>query len=183
MTSGHVFIAVSLDGFVAREDHAIDWLTKQETGDEDLGFAGFMDSVDGIVMGRGSFLNVLSFGVEWPYPKPVIVMSKTLSQDDIPEELTGMVRLSKLEPDELMRSLQEDGWARAYVDGAKLVQSFIRGGLIQDLVLTTIPILIGSGIKLFGEIDADIDLELEDVAAFKGGLVQSHYRIAAPSRD
>jgi len=177
MTTGHVFIATTLDGFVARKDHQLDWLMKQKTQGEDHGYDEFMAGVDGIVMGRGSYENVLTFG-EWPYKKPVVVMSKSLSSDDIPSALREKVRLTNLDPPELMRSLHDDGWSRAYIDGGKVVQSFIRCGLIESFVLTTVPILIGEGLALFGEIEGDIDLELVSVKSFPSGLVTSRYRIA-----
>ena len=84
MTTGHVFMAISLDGFVARQDNQIDWLTKQKTESEEHGYAEFEASVDGIIMGSGSYKNVLTFG-GWHYKKPVVVMSKTMSQADIPK--------------------------------------------------------------------------------------------------
>jgi dihydrofolate reductase len=177
MTTGHVFMAISLDGFVARKDDQIDWLTKQKTDPEEYGYAEFEASVDGIVMGSGSFKNVLTFG-GWHYKKPVVVMSKTMSQADVPVELAGKVRVSALEPSELMQSLDEDGWSRAYVDGGKIVQSFINHGLIDDLNLTIVPVLIGDGKRLFGPIDADIDLELIGTKSFESGLIQSRYRVA-----
>lgn len=177
MTTGHVFIATSLDGFVARKDHQLDWLMKQNTDGEDHGYDDFMAGVDGLVMGRGSYETVLAFG-EWPYSKPVVVMSKTLSPSGIPAELADKVRLTELEPPELIQSLQEDGWRRAYVDGGKVVQSFIRCGLIEDFILTTVPILIGDGQRLFGAIDADIDLELISSKSFRSGLLQTRYRVA-----
>lgn len=93
MTSGHVFIAASLDGFIARCDDSIDWLTKQKTEGEDHGFDAFMGSVDGLVLGRASFQKVLTFG-EWPYRKPVVVLSKTLTGAEIPGSLRGRVRIS-----------------------------------------------------------------------------------------
>ncbi|UCH24950.1 MAG: dihydrofolate reductase family protein [Trueperaceae bacterium] len=176
-TSGHVYIAVSLDGFVARSDRTIDWLTKQETEGEEHGYAAFVESMDGIVMGRGSFETVLGFGGNWPYQKPVVVMSGTLTAGDVPDELIGRVRLSDLDPVEQMRALRREGWRRAYVDGGGLVQAFVRLGLIEDFVLTTIPILIGDGIRLFGELDGDLDLELLGVTPYPSGLVQSHYRV------
>lgn len=176
MTTGHVFMAMSLDGFVARADHSLDWLMKQDTTGEDLGFERFNESIDGLVMGSGSFRTVLSFD-EWPYDKPVVVMSKSLGQDAIPDALRDKVRLTRLEPAELMASLSDEGWNRAYVDGGKVVQSFIRAGLVDDMVVTIIPILLGDGVRLFGEIDSDIDLELVSSASFPSGLVQSHYRL------
>jgi dihydrofolate reductase len=177
MTTGHVFMAISLDGFVARQDDQIDWLTKQKTDSDDVGYAEFEASVDGIIMGSGSFKNVLTFG-GWHYKKPVVVMSKTMSQADIPERLEGKVSVSALEPTELMQSLKEDGWDRAYVDGGKIVQSFISSGLIADLNLTLVPILIGDGKRLFGPTDGDIDLELIRSTPFKSGLIQNLYRVA-----
>lgn len=176
MTTGHVYIATTLDGFVAREDHRIDWLDKYHHTGEDLGFEGFMDSVDGIVMGRGSFQTVLGFGF-WPYSKPVIVMSKTLRLADVPKELQSKVELSVLEPEALMLALAERGWRRAYVDGGKVVQSFLRLGLIDDVILTTVPVLIGSGVSLFGDIERDIQLEVVNTSGYESGLVQTHYRV------
>ena len=177
MTTGHVFIATSLDGFVARKNHNLDWLMKQQTAGADHGYKDFMASVDGLVMGRGSYETALTFD-DWPYSKPVVVMSKTLSAADIPEPLRDKVQLTKLDPPELMQSLQsEHDWSRAYIDGGRVVQSFIRCGLIEDIVMTLVPILLGDGIRLFGEIDADIDLELLGAEAFESGLLQTRYRL------
>lgn len=170
-------MAMSLDGFVARHDHQLDWLTKQPTGDDDHGYSEFFAGVDGVVMGKGSFQNVLSFGGDWPYDKPVIVLSRSLSGDDIPDALRDRVRLSDSSPADLMRSLGQQGWSRAYIDGGHLVQSFIREGLIDDLVVTWIPILIGSGIRLFGNLEQDIDLELLRSQQYPSGLLQTHYRL------
>ncbi|MBF0379570.1 MAG: dihydrofolate reductase [Magnetococcales bacterium] len=176
MLTGHIYMATSLDGFVARNNHSLDWLMKQKIEGEDHGFDDFMDSVNGIIMGSGSFKNVLTLG-PWPYKKPVIVMSRSLVDEDIPTELKGKVRLTQLSQQELMLSLEKEGWKRAYVDGGKLVQSFIRSGLIQDMTITSIPILIGDGLRLFGPVDNDIDLELTKSESFSSGLVQNHYKI------
>ena len=176
MTTGHVFIATSLDGFIARKDNQLDWLSKQPTQGEDHGWERFMESVDGLVMGRGTYETVLTLG-PWPYRKQVVVMSKTLVQADVPHELMENVRITALDPPELMHDLKNEGWSRAYIDGGRVVQSFLRRGLIQDLVLTTIPILIGEGIRLFGEVEGDIDLELLGTTSFESGLVQARYGV------
>ncbi|QUS55279.1 dihydrofolate reductase family protein [Pseudovibrio brasiliensis] len=176
MISGHVFIATSLDGFVAREDHGLDWLMKQPNTGEDHGYDEFIAGVDGLVMGRGSYETILSFE-KWPYSKPVVVLSRTLQQTDVPEVLRDKVRVTSSDPSEVMAELSAEGWSKAYVDGGKVVQSFIRAGLIEDIILTQIPILIGRGLRLFGEVVADIDLELISSRSFKSGLVQSHYRL------
>ncbi|UWQ54270.1 dihydrofolate reductase family protein [Leisingera caerulea] len=177
MTTGHAFIATSLDGFVARQDHSLDWLSKQPAAEnDDGGFAAFMDSVDGLVMGTGSFRTLLEFG-QWPYSKPVVVLSRSLTEQDISEHLKDRVRLSTAAPADLMRGLQEEGWTRAYIDGGRLVQSFLRQGLIADLTITTVPILIGSGIPLFGALDQDIDLQVASSRILPTGMVQSKFRV------
>ncbi len=177
MTTGHVFIATSLDGFIARKDHALDWLPQEKIEGEDLGYETFISSIDGLIMGRGTFEKVLTFG-DWPYQKPVIVLSKTLTQDAIPDELEGKVRLSQLTPREIMQSLNQEGWKRAYVDGGQIVQSFLKEGLIDDIVVTLIPILIGEGIRLFGKTDSDVNLKLVASQAFPlSGMVQNQYKV------
>lgn len=174
MTTGHIFIATSLDGFVARVDHKLDWLMKQKTENEEHGYNAFIESVDVIIMGRGSYENVLTFG-DWPYTKPVIVMSQTLTQDSIPKQLIEKIELTKLDPPELMQKLSKRKYMNAYIDGAKVVQSFIKLGLVKDIILTHIPILIGSGISLFGNLDADIDLKLIASKSFPSSLTQVKY--------
>lgn len=178
MPTGHCFMALSLDGFVARPDHALDWLTKQPTGSEDHGYDAFIADMDGIVMGSGSFRTVLGFP-EWPYAKPVVVLSQTLTQSDIPAPLATRVRLSRLTPPALMADLAAQGWTRAYVDGGRLIHSFLQAGLVQDMTLTVIPILIGQGLRMFGPLTRDIDLTLSQTTPFPSGLVQLRYRVGA----
>ena len=175
MTTGHVFIATSLDGLVARPTGELDWLLKQSTAGEDHGYDAFMDSVDGLVMGRGSFQTILTFDT-WPYAKPVVVMSQTLTQNDIPEPVADRVTLTRADPPQVMATLEGQGWRRAYIDGGKIVQSFLRAGPIADITLTHVPILLGAGISLFGTLDHDIDLEHLGTQTFPSGLVTSHYR-------
>lgn len=176
MTSGHMFMAMSLDGFVAREDFGLDWLMKQKTDGEDHGNDAFMASVDGLVMGSGSFRTALTFDA-WPYEKPVVVLSRTMKSKDIPEELHEKVSVSALAPRQLMASLSEQGWKRAYIDGGKIIQSFMREGLISDMTVTIVPILIGKGKRMFGSLDADIDLQLLESKSFSSGLVTSRYEV------
>eukprot|EP00659_Diplonema_papillatum_P005576 gene5576-8489_t len=180
MATGHMFMAMSLDGFVAREDFGLDWLFRQKTDGEDHGNEAFMASVDGLVMGSGSFRTILTFD-KWPYEKPVVVMSQTMSPEDIPEALRGRVRLSAQTPRQVMASLAERGWRRVYVDGGKLIQSFMREGLIDDMTISVVPILIGAGKRMFGALDADVDLQLLDAKPYPSGLVTSRYKVLKPS--
>ena len=176
MTTGHVFIATSLDGFIARPDGDVDWLMKYVVEGEDNGYEAMMASVEGLVMGKGTFQKVLTFG-DWSYKKPVVVMSRSLKEADIPDDLRGKVRLSDATPKALMNQLSAEGWNRAYVDGGRVIQSFLMEGLIEDMILTRVPILIGEGRPLFGSIPHDILLEHLETQTLPSGLVSSKYRV------
>ena len=169
-------MAMSLDGFVARENFGLDWLMKQKTDGEDHGNEAFMESVNELVMGSGSFRTALTFGA-WPYEKPVVVLSKTLTLKDIPDELRGKVSISEQSPRQIMTALSEQGWQRAYIDGGEIIQSFIREGLIDDMTVTIVPILIGAGKRMFGALDADVDLQLLESKSFPSGLVTTRYEV------
>lgn len=177
MTTGHIFIATSLDGYIARRDGDIGWLLQRDDPAEDHGYNDFIADIDMIVMGRGSYEKVLSFG-PWPYNRPVLVLSKQLAGTPVPQTLIGKVRFSDLAPEEVMQELAGQHVRRVYVDGGQVAQSFLRAGLISDMVITTAPVLIGSGRPLFGELPHDINLELVSSRSFPSGLVQSTYRIA-----
>ena len=177
MTTGHVFIATSLDGYIARGDGDIDWLLQRDDPAENHGYADFIADKDMIVMGRGSYEKALSFD-QWHYDRPVLVLSKQLTGRPVPSSLEGKVRFSGLSPVEAMRELAEQNVRRVYVDGGQVVQSFLRDGLIEDMVVTTVPVLIGSGRPLFGALPQDVDLTLVSHRAFPSGLVQTTYRIS-----
>lgn len=176
-TTAHVFIAVSLDGYIARNDGDIDWLLQRDDPAEDHGYAAFIADKDAIVMGRGSYEKASTLD-PWPYDRPVVVLSRQLVDAPVPEALKGKVRFSSRSPKEVMQELAQQGVHRVYVDGGQVVQSFLRDGLIADMVITTIPVLIGSGRPLFGALSHDIDLQLVSSCSFPSGLVQSTYRLA-----
>lgn len=173
-----VFCAVSLDGYIAREDGAIDWLDYADgvtPEGEDYGFGDLMASVDALVMGRGTFEKFAAFGV-WPYgDTPLIVMSRR--DVEVPEHLQGKVTASSESPHDLCRRLAAEGMGHLYVDGGKLIQSFLAAGLITDLTLNTFPVLLGSGIPLFGSLKDDVWLDLESCRTFDSGFVLSRYRV------
>lgn len=175
MISGHVFIATSLDGYIARPNGDIGWLLQRDVPAEDHGYNDFIADKDAIVMGRGSYEKVLGFD-PWPYDRPVVVLSKQLAGTPVPEALRGKVRFSGAAPADAMAELESQGVRRVYVDGGQLLQSFIRAGLVEDMVLTTVPVLIGAGRPLFGTLPRDLDLALVASRSFPSGLVQSTYR-------
>ena len=171
-----VYIATSLDGFIARSDGGLDWL-KHNSGGDDYGYHVFIASVDTLVMGRHSYEKVLTFG-DWPYEgMPVVVMSQTLSDADIPEHLTGKVAITADAPRALLERLAKEGRKHLYIDGGKIIQSFLNEGLIQELIISRIPVLLGEGIPLFGPLETDIQLTHEETTTFSSGLVQSRYRV------
>lgn len=171
-----VFIATSLDGFIARPDGSIDWLIGQPESSpgEDYGYKVFMASVDVLVMGRKSYEQVLTFG-EWPYPgKKVIVLSSGTPQ--IPEKLTGSVEVMGGAPESVLAQLLQRGIRHCYIDGGNTIQRFLRAGLIDEMIITQIPVLIGQGLPLFGPLDHDLRLQHLETKAYPNGFVQSRYR-------
>ena len=154
-----VYIATSLDGFIARENGDVDWLSgaEFEGSGEDYGFQEFLDSVDILVMGRKTFEMVVSSG-KWLYGKKnVIVLSSRPIL--IPSDLSETVESRSSTPAELVKHLSELGAKHLYIDGGKTIQGFLDAGLIHQIIITTIPVLIGEGIPLFGPVIKDIKLQ------------------------
>jgi len=169
-----VYIAASLDGFIARKNGDLDWLPVPIEGGEDYGYAEFMSDIDHIVMGRNTYEKVLSFG-GWHYDKKVIVLT---SRDlDIPSNLTEKVEALHLSPRELLQTMNIRQSRHIYLDGGVTIQRFLREGLVDEMTITTIPILLGEGLPLFGTIHQDIHLKLLNSQAFQNGFVQSKYQI------
>lgn len=177
MTTAHVFIATSLDGYIARADGDIGWLLARDDPSEDHGYDAFIADKDLVVMGRGSYEKVCTFD-QWPYTLPVLVLSKQLAGSAVPPALHGKLRFADLAPAALMDELASQGVRRIYLDGGRLLQSFLRAGLVADMVITTVPVLIGAGRPLFGELAQDVGLQLVASRSFPSGLVQSTYRRA-----
>ena len=172
-----VFIATSLDGFIAREDGDLDWLLSRG-GDGDHGYHDFMASIDTLVMGRNTFEKVLTFDA-WPYEgKRVVVLSS--GSPAVPDTLRSSVEVLSFEPEDLLRHLSTSGARRIYVDGGQTIQRFLRAGLIHELVITRAPVLIGSGKSLFGPLEGDVELKHVETKAFSDGLVQSRYHVVNP---
>lgn len=176
MLTGHVFIATSLDGYIARKDGDINWLISRDEPSEDHGYDDFIKDMDGIIMGRGSYEKVVSFN-PWPYSKFVVVLSSKLAGSQVPKELEGKVQFLNLRPKEAMNFLAKKGWKRVYVDGGQVIQSFLRERLITDMVITQVPVLLGNGRRLFGSLETDMPLRHVDTKSFPSGLVQSKYKV------
>jgi dihydrofolate reductase len=169
-----VFCGLSVDGFLARPDDVLDFL---DTGEQEpRGFKEFLASVDVVVIGRRTFDVVVKLGHLALYGKmPLIVLSGrrldfSSGNDGVAEQMSG-------EPGEIVTRLEARGFEHAYVDGGLTIQRFLAAGLINRLVITRVPVLIGEGIPLFGPVPSDIPLHHLATRCYGGGLVQSEYEI------
>jgi dihydrofolate reductase len=170
-----VFVGTSVDGFIARPNSDFDFLPVG--GGEPHGYNEFMASVDAIVMGRKTFEKVLSFD-PWPYgdKRVVILSSRPL---DLSAVVGGVVEQMAGPPAEIVSRLAARGVQHLYIDGGITIQRFLRTGLIQRLIITRVPVLIGEGIPLFGTLPRDIRLRHVATRHYASGLVQSEYEVAA----
>lgn len=170
-----VFIATSVDGFIADADGGIEWLLNPAYGEAnvgDFGYAEFIATVDGLVMGRHSFEKVLTFS-DWPYETPVVVLSSRGVY--IPQHLQSKVTVDRGTPHEVVGRLASTGKRHVYIDGGITVQRFLQAQLIHEFTITRIPILLGGGISLFGSIGSQVHLRLLETKSFENGFVQIKY--------
>ncbi len=169
-----VFIGTSLDGFIARANGKFDFLPP-DVG-EPHGYDEFMATVDALVIGRKTFETVLAFE-KWPYgKKPVFVLS---THSLAPAPVGAVLERMSGAPAEIVSQLAARGVRHVYVDGGITIQKFLQEGLIQRLIITRVPVLIGAGISLFGAIPDDIVLKHVATRQYASGLVQSEYVVAA----
>jgi dihydrofolate reductase len=165
-----VFIATSLDGYIARPDGGIDWLERVELAGEDYGFADFFASVDALVMGRATYDVVSSFA-EWPYAdKRLYVLTNRPA-----EAVHGEVFVAGT-PGEVLERVAADGAQHVYVDGGVVIRQFAAAGLIDRYTISIIPIMLGAGIRLFAGGEGEHGLVLERSHSWAAsGLVQVVY--------
>ena len=169
----NVYIGTSLDGFIARKDGAIDWLDNFVGEDIVTGYEEFIHDIDAIVIGRGTYEKVLSFP-EWPYSKKVFVLSSSIR--NVPVELKEKAEVLSMTPKKVLHYLSSLGFKNLYVDGGKVIQSFLKYDLIDEMIITKIPKLIGEGIPLFGSLKNDLEFEHIKTVVLSCGLVKSYYK-------
>ena len=169
-----VFVGISLDGFMARTNGELDFLPAG--GGEPHGYDEFMATVDALVIGRNTFDTVLGFD-PWPYgKKPVFVLSTRALPPAPPESVVEHLSGA---PAEIVSLLAARGIQHIYVDGGITIQRFLQAGLIERLIVTRVPVLIGAGVPLFGPLQHDIILRHVRTQQYASGLVQSEYAVAA----
>ena len=167
-----VYIGTSLDGFIARKDGDIDWLIQFDSDETGRAYIDLMSRIDAMVIGRGTFEKVLTFP-SWPYKKEVFVLSSSIKE--VPETIREKVTILSLRPAALLTYLSDKGLSRIYVDGGKVIQEFLQENLIDELIISTVPILIGNGIPLFGYLGTDILFKHMRTEVYSNGLVSSYY--------
>ncbi len=175
MKKNIVFIGKSLDGYIAGKNGELDWLELIPIPDNvEMGFKSLMEEIDALVMGRTTFEVVCGFGGDWPYQKHVFVLSHSLTA--VPEKLEGKVSIIKGSPQEVLQIIHQKGYSKLYIDGGKTIQDFLKEDLVDELRITTIPILLGGGFPLFGDLAKPLEWELIESKVFLNQIVQSSYR-------
>lgn len=168
-----VYIGSSLDGFIARKDGDINWLTQFANEEAINAYKELISRIDAIVIGRGTFEKVLTFP-SWPYEKKVFVLSNSIKQ--VPDIVREEVTVLSMKPRELLNYLSAEGFSSIYVDGGKVIQDFLKEDIIEELIISRVPILIGSGIPLFDNLENDLQFKHMRTEVNSNGLVRSFYK-------
>lgn len=179
-----VYIATSVDGYIATPDGGVDWLhtsgnLEADMGSEDMGFQSFMDSVDCMIMGRKCMEMISSMNLtpeQWPYGDVrIVVLSNTVKEP--PENLREKVEMYSGDIQELILKLESSGFKHAYIDGGSTITSFVNLKLINEMTITKVPVLLGEGIPLFGKINKSVKLENAEASAFPNDFIQVKYSV------
>ncbi len=170
-----VYIATSLDGYIADENNNLDWLMSFEAPQDAPNLFGeFIESVDAIIMGRNTFEFVVNFGIEaWVYTKPVYVLSTSLKSIPASHENKAFIVSGDIE--DVLKELKAKGHEDFYIDGGKTIQSFLAKDLIDSMSITTVPMLLGQGYSLFGKLDSKLLFEHSHTQELYAGLVMNTY--------
>lgn len=169
------FIATSLDGYIADKDGGIDWLHAiPNPNHDDMGYNELISRVDALVMGRTTFETVCGFDIDWPYTIPVYVLSRSL--ETIPVEYAEHAMLVKGTLSEVLKQIHAEGYQQLYIDGGATIQSFLKEDLIDELIITTIPVLLGGGSSLFGDLDQTLGFHHVESRRYLDTIVQNYYR-------
>lgn len=166
-----LFIAMSLDGYIAKPDGDISFLSLVEKEGEDYGYAKFIETVDTVILGRKTYDKILSMGFDLPYgDRNIIVLTRN------PHPVTGKITFYSGSLSELISNLKSQAGLNIYCDGgAETVHQLLQMDLIDETIVSIIPVLLGDGISLFGKGPQQKNLQLVSTESFRKGLVQLHY--------
>jgi len=169
-----VFIATSLDGYIADKNGGIDWLHTIPNPDNiDMGYGEFTSQIDALVMGRTTFETVCGFDMDWPYQKPVFVLSNSMTS--IPNDYQDKAELVKGTLEEILERIYKKGCYRLYIDGGRTIHGFLKEDLIDEMTITIIPTLLGGGIPLFTELPNRLNFECVDSKIYLDKVVQNFF--------
>ena len=169
-----VFIATSMDGYIADKNGGIDWLHSiPNPANNDMGYTEFMNTVDALIMGRATFETVCSFDIEWPYNKPVFVLSNSLEK--VPQALSDKAEIVSGPLKEVLKSIRSKGYYKLYIDGGQTIQSFLKEDLIDELTITIIPILLGGGTPLFADLEKPLNFNCTKTTTYLEKVVQNTF--------
>ena len=169
-----VFIAASLDGYIADKIGGIDWLHSiPNPNNIDMGYGEFISKIDALVMGRKTFETVCGFDMDWPYQIPVFVLSNTLKE--ISEKFKDKAQLLKGTLNEILEQIHENGFYNLYIDGGLTIQGFLKEDLIDEMTITIIPTLLGGGISLFSEVPNRLNFECVGSKIYLNKVVQNKF--------
>ncbi len=170
-----VFIATSIDGYIADKNGELNWLQSiPNPENNDMGFVELNHRIDALVMGRTTFETVIKLDIPWPYNKPIFVLSNTLKE--IPKHYKNKAFLTKGTLTEILNQIYEKGYNTLYIDGGTTIRNFLKEDLIDEMILTTIPILLGGGPSLFGKLPNELKFELIETKTFLNQITQNHYK-------
>jgi len=170
-----VFIATSLDGYIADKNNEVNWLHAIDNPDNlDMGYAKHIESIDALVMGRNTLELVLTLDCEWPYSKPVFVLSNTLTA--VPKGYEDKISLVNGDLKALTEELKSKGYANLYIDGGVTIQNFLKEDLIDEMIITTIPVLLGGGIPLFAQLEDTLEFRCTFSEVFSNGISQNRFK-------
>jgi len=170
-----VYIGTSLDGYISDKDDGLDWLDSIPNPDNiDMGYGDLINRIDALVMGRKTFEVVCGFDVPWPYSKPVFVLSQSLTL--LPDGYEEKAELVSGPLADVLETLHAKGHQDLYIDGGATIQSFLKEDLIDEMIITVLPILLGGGTPLFGELAQPMNFEHVNSEVVLNAMVQNHYR-------
>jgi len=180
-----VYIATSADGYIATPEGGVDWLhtagklDADMSASPDMGFNGFIASVDCMIMGRKCMEVISSFDLtpeQWPYgDTKIYVLSRSIEVP--PENLRGKVEMYSGDIPKLISQLEINGFKHAYIDGGATITSFINLQLINEMTISKAPVILGQGIPLFGKVDKSIKLVNSKSVSFPNDFVQIRYTV------
>ena len=168
-----LYIASSVDGYIAKEDGSVDWLSMVDGSGSDYGYFAFYDSVDALIMGSKTYEQILGFG-DWPYAgKP----SYVFTHQTLRTERKDVIFTQGQEPERVISEMEAQGYKRIWlVGGAEIIASFIQCDLIDEYIISIIPIILGAGIPLFKSPTPEVKLEVLESKLYSSGLLHLHYK-------